>query len=115
MIDVIKIENIINTEEKINKLKDDILKVALYLYENGRPDWYILQYANAKLGFLNDFVELKDPYNNDLSSETLTYTGKSSLQFNIDFIDVFVTDYYKSTDRNSEILIENSPLKPYKG
>lgn len=114
MTKTIKIENVIDSEEKILKLKQDILKAALYLYETGRPDWYIAQFANTKLDFLNGFIELENPYNNDLSCDSLVYAGKSSLLFNIDLFDIFVTDYYKSTCNESEILIENSPLRPYK-
>lgn len=109
----IKITNVINTERKILKLKKDVLSAALLLYELGRPDWFISHYANTKLNFLNSFIELKAPFNNDISSKNLIYTRKSSLSFNIDLFDIFVTDYYNYTNADTKKIIENSPLKPF--
>lgn len=106
-----KIGKVINSKEKLIKVINDILKTALFLYENGRPDWFISQYINSKLDFLNNFIELKYPYNSILKDKNLIYTGKSTMFFNIDFFDIFVTDFYKNNI--DETLIEHSPLKPY--
>lgn len=87
----------------------------MFLHENGRPDWFVTQFINKKLEFLNNFIELQKPYNNDLSNDKLEFTHKSTLKFNFDYFDIFVTDYYKKTDENKEIIVENSPLNPYSG